>query len=180
MATLLLLLLLSLLLLEAQEQVVSNGTVIMSKRPKPNALAPQGTRHHDHGAHSRAQSTQGILYALGGSSPAKLLERIGELNTALKCLARAKVRLPIAIDLYPGSAADAAHIVSSGLHMTVRLESDLLNTSLRQTGTIHKAVAAAHSPFEKTIVMDTDTCVMHDSLQEMLAPLDDDFDFVSA
>jgi len=89
------------------------------------------------------------------------------------------VRLPIAIDLYPGSAADAERIVSSGLHMTVRLESDLLNTSLRQTGTIHKAVAAAHSPFEKTIVMDTDTCVMHDSLQEMLAPLDDDFDFVS-
>ena len=118
----------------------------------------------------------GVLFAVDAHV------RVRELIRALGCLDAAyrrappERRLPILVDY--NNATFALPLMDWQLPLTVRTRESLPEAS-RRVGNIQKVVAALHSPFARTIVLDADTCVLRSiALPHMLAPLEH-FDFVS-
>lgn len=117
--------------------------------------------------------TRGIVYALNGDG-----YRVVELNAALACLSDQKIDLPIRIECYPDNSLCVQNIkYGANLNVTLVPDTDLKDKEQRK-GNLHKAVAAWNSPFDWTLVMDTDTCVVSPHLDQMFDPLSD-VDFVS-
>lgn len=110
-------------------------------------------------------------------------KRLEQLRHALRCLDAAKLRLPVTIQCFPGCQRPAAREMLDSLrrgfrfNVTVWTDDDLDDKTFRRS-TLHKAVAAYHSPYRRTLVMDTDACVRSSRLTQMFGPLAD-FDFVS-
>ena len=110
---------------------------------------------------------RGILLAIDASRKNEAIHNLG-------CMERVRVEFPILVECYPGSFSLPRRF---DLNVTVRSHEHLKDKTKRH-GTLHKAVAAYHSPFDQTLVLDADACVVHNRLKEVFTPLRD-FDFVS-
>lgn len=148
------------------------GSLVRREVKTDKQPAPEAT------ASSASAKGKGILYAMNNPG------NVDELHVALACLEKAGVPDDVAIRIECQDCGLPEHVLGNvtaefAKRIYIAPENETADIADRKW-TLTKAVAGWSSPFEKTLIMDTDTCVESKATLAHIFDVLNDFDFASA